>query len=142
MKFGKTRRFRFTRGKILGTLAVLALLFFFLIQPIFQIRKKGQVVVASAKELKAAFAQNDIDLVDTKLKDTEVKYEDFRKSSHRLYWLAFIPYVSDFKNGVEGGHFAMLAGDEAVQAIKPYADLIGFKKGASSFVEQSLEDRL
>ncbi len=142
MKFGKTRKIRFTRRSWVGVAVVVILIFFFLVQPILQIHKKGKIVVASAKELKAAFAKNDIDLVETKLKDTETKYEDLRKSSRRLYWLSFIPYVSDFKNGIEGGHYAMLAADEMVVAIKPYADLIGFKKGTSSFVERSSEERL
>ena len=59
-----------------------------------------------------------------------------------MYWAAFIPYVADFKNGVEAGDYLIRAGQESIKAIAPYADLIGFKKGQSSFVEKSAEDRL
>jgi hypothetical protein len=59
-----------------------------------------------------------------------------------VYWASFIPYVADFKNGVEAGDYLIKAGQEAVTAITPYADLIGFKKGESSFVEKSTEGRL
>ena len=36
----------------------------------------------------------------------------------------------------------MQAGQESIKAITPYADLIGFKKGQTSFVEKSAEERL
>lgn len=103
---------------------------------------KGRVLIASAKELKRAFSQNDIDLLNNKLEDFSQKYNNFQKSAQSIYWTSFIPYVSDFKNGVEAGDYLIRAGKESIKAITPYADLIGFKKGKSSFVEKSAEDRL
>ena len=103
---------------------------------------KGKVVIASAKELKSAFSVNDIDLLNKKVQDFSGKYADFRKSAQSIYWAAFIPYIADFKNGVEAGKYLVQAGQESVKAITPYADLIGFKKGQSSFVEKSAEERL
>ncbi len=138
----RIRQKRFRRGGLIALLALIIFSIIFIVLPIIQIKKKAKVVVASIKEMKSVVAQNDIDLLDKKLKQTATEYEDFRKSAHKIYWLSFIPYVSDFKQGVEGGHFMMLAGQDVVEAIKPYADLIGFKKGTSSFVERSSEDRL
>ncbi|MGB9883439.1 MAG: DUF4012 domain-containing protein, partial [Microgenomates group bacterium] len=43
---------------------------------------------------------------------------------------------------VEAGDLMIETSKEAISAIKPYADLIGFKKGAASFVEKSAEERL
>ncbi len=106
------------------------------------ISSKGKVLITSAKELKQAFSQNDIDLVNNKLQDLTVKYSDFEKVAQSTYWASFIPYVSDFKNAVEAGDYLLKAGKESIKAIMPYADLIGFKKGQSSFVEKSAEDRL
>ena len=63
----------------------------------------------------------------------------FKKSARKLYWTAFIPYGSDFKNAVEAGSFAISAAQTTVTSIKPYAELIGFKKGGSSFIEKSAE---
>lgn len=106
------------------------------------ISRKARVVLASAKELKAAFSQNDIDLLNKKMSGFSEEYQDFEKQSRSIYWLSFIPYVSDFKNGVEAGSYFIRAGKETIVAITPYADLIGFKKGEASFIEKSAEDRL
>ncbi len=127
---------------IIPLLVLLVLGYFFVFAPIFNIQSKAKVVVASAKEMKQIFAANDIDLLNTKLTDFSTKYDDLQKAAQALYWAAFIPYVSDLKNGVEAGSYLVSAAKESVTAIKPYADLIGFKKGQTSFVERSAEDRL
>lgn len=127
---------------IISLIIVSILAYFFVIGPLLNIQSKAKVVVASAKEMKQIFAQNDIDLLDTRLADFSQKYEDFQKAAAGIYWASFIPYVSDLKNGVEAGSYLISAGKEGVTAIKPYADLIGFKKGQTSFVERSAEDRL
>lgn len=98
--------------------------------------------MASAKDLKATFAKNDIELLKTKLDDFYVKYQDLEITSKSIYWASFIPYIADLKNGLIGGHYLLDAGREALTTVEPYADLIGFKKGEKSFNEKSSEDRL
>lgn len=116
--------------------------YFFIVRPIVRIKAKANTLVASAKELKSVFAKNDISLLKSKLGDFSKQYGDFEKIAKSVYWASFIPYVSDFRNGVEAGSYLLKAGVETVAAIEPYADLIGFKKGETSFVEKSAEDRL
>jgi hypothetical protein len=129
--------------RLIIVLVVLALLsYFFIIGPILNIQAKGNVLVKSARELKSAFLQNDIDLTSSKFDEFSKKYADFKKSATQIYWLSFIPHVGDFKNGVDAGEYLVKAGRESITAIEPYADLIGFKKGQASFVERSAEDRL
>ena len=123
-------------------LIFLVLGYFFLFRPILKIKAKANTLMASARELKNVFAQNDITLLKTKLGDFSKEYQDFGKTARSLYWASFIPYVGDFRAGVEAGEYMVKAGVESVAAIEPYADLIGFKKGESSFVEKSSEDRL
>ena len=118
------------------------LLYFFVFRPITKINKDAKILITSAKELKATFSKNNIDLLNSQYSDFTRKYSNFEKSSKRIYWVSFIPYVSDFKNFVEAGSFLVKAGGETIVAIEPYADLIGFKKGEKSFVEKSAEDRL
>lgn len=128
---------------LLVIVAILGALAFFLVYlPFTRINAKGQVLMQSAREMKAVFAQNDIDLLEAKLKEFNSQYADFEKEAQSVYWMTFIPYVADFKRGVEAGHYSLKAGNEAVEAVKPYADLVGFKKGKTSFVEQSSENRL
>lgn len=116
--------------------------YFLFIIPYQRIRAKAMLLVASVKAMKTVFSQNDIDLLDNKLKEFSKQYTDFEKEAKTVYWASFIPYISDFKNGVEAGDYLIKAGREAVAAVTPYADLIGFKKGQSSFVEKSAENRL
>ena len=144
------KQFNFTpkrrKKKALSFLSVFLLIFGILAIYSFltyrSISTKGKVLIASAKELKTAFSKNDIDLLNKEFKEFSAKYNDFEKSAKSVYWAVFIPYVADFKNGVEAGNYLVKAGDESIKAITPYADLIGFKKGQSSFVEKSAEDRL
>ncbi len=136
--------FRKKSNRVWTGIIVFVLLFgyFFAYRPYSKIRVSAQEVTTSAKQLKTAFSQNDIDLVKKQLDDLTKKYAELEKASKGIYWAAFIPYIADYKNGVEAGDYILKAADEAVIAISPYADLIGFKKGGSSFVEKSAEDRL
>lgn len=127
----------------LGVLLILSILgYFFVISPVLGINSKGRELILRAKELKNVFAQNDIDLLEEKAKEFSLKYDEFETVAKGIYWAAFVPYVSDFKQGVEAGKYIIHAAKEAIGAVKPYADLVGFKKGQSSFVERSSEDRL
>lgn len=135
----KNKRLKVT----LVVIAVFSLLgYLFVWRPIAKIKAQANVLMASARELKGAFAKNDIDLVKTKLGDLSVKYNNFESASKSVYWASFIPHVADFRRGVEAGNYLVSAGTDAVAAIEPYADLIGFKKGETSFAERSAEDRL
>lgn len=129
---------------VLGVLLLVMTLFaFFAIYlPYTRIRAKGEVVVASVKELKADLKKNNIDILQNRFNDIDTKYKDFEKESKSVYWMSFVPYVSDFKNGVEAGDYMIRAGQKSVKAIYPYADLIGFKQGANGIKTQSADDRL
>ncbi|MBI4226631.1 DUF4012 domain-containing protein [Candidatus Roizmanbacteria bacterium] len=134
----RKRRFRF----IAIFLVVLAGLMIYSYMIYRNLSTKGKILIASARELKQTFSQNDIDLLNNKFQDFSEKYNDFKKSAQSIYWASFIPYIADFKNGVEAGDYLIRAAYESIKAITPYADLIGFKKGQSSFVERSAEERL
>lgn len=136
-KFGKFPKFLIIFLIIIGIIG-----YFVAYLPYTRIKAKGMVLVASAKEMKAIIAQNDIDLLKNKMTEISSQYKDFEKESKSVYWASFIPYVGDFKKGVEAGDYMVKAGQETIEAMYPYADLIGFKKGETSFVERSAEERL
>lgn len=135
MKRKKTKLFFFS-------LIIIILLYFLIVVPIINIKNKAKALINSAKDIKKVFSQNDITLLKTKIGAFSDEYKDFKKTAKSVYWLSFIPYVSDFKNSVEAGEDIIKAGIDSIDAIEPYADLIGFKKGESSFVEKSAEERL
>jgi len=126
-------------GIILG---LFGYVYFSFYVPYTRIQAKGMAVMVSGKDLKTAFSKNDIDLLSSKLKVFDDKYAEFEKESQTVYWAKSIPYIADFKRGVESGRYAVEAAKAAVVSIAPYADLIGFKKGETSFVEKSAEGRL
>lgn len=121
---------------------IFLLIYFFIFKPIIEIKKEAEKVISSGKNIKSIFSKNDIDLLQKKILIFYDEYKNFEKKAKSIYWLSFVPYVADFRNGVEAGDYLIKAGIEAVNAIEPYADLIGFKKGQSSFVEKSAEERL
>lgn len=127
---------------IIGVLLVLTLGYFFVLRPYLEISSKAKEVMASGKELKEAFSKSNINLLNTKLNEFSQRYDEFKQSAESVYWASFIPYVADFRRIVDAGEYLISAGKETVVAITPYADLIGFKKGETSFLEKPAEDRL
>jgi len=119
---------------------------FFIYLPYKNIRAKAMEVVKAAKSVKDSFKNNDIDEMRLKLSDLNNKYVHFQKETKKIYWMAYIPflgsYVADFKNGISAGENIIKAGVITVEAIVPYADLIGFKKGTATFVEKSADERI
>ncbi len=144
----KSKKFKFAvNRKVLTGIAIFLVVFgvaayFLAIQPAMRIRAKGLEVVAEARKLQATVKANDIDLLRKDIDNMAVKYSEFEKEAKTVYWASFIPYVNDFKSGVEAGRYMLVAGDEAIEAIYPYADLIGLKKGEQNFYEKSAEERL
>ena len=116
--------------------------YFFLFRPAAEVKAKGEKLLISAKNLKATFAKNDIDLLQKDLNSFSNHYQDFKRTAQKLFWTSFIPYGADFKNGVLAGEYLIKSAKETVAVISPYADLIGFKKGETSFVNLSAEERL
>lgn len=129
-------------SKLIFLLAIFSFIFFFIINPVLSIKKEFNNLEPSLTKLKNTFKKNDINLLEKEFKSFKKDYQEFQRQAQRIYWLSFIPYVADFKNGVEAGSYYLKAGEITLEAIKPYADLIGFKKSTVSFVEQSAEDRL
>lgn len=121
--------------------------YFALYRPAMKVKAQGQVLMAAAQEAKTAFKENDIDLVEQKLAVVDSEYAKLSDEAEALYWSRYIPffglYTRDFKNGIEAGRHLLDAGMLTVTAIKPHADLIGFKKGDdTSFTEKPAEERL
>ena len=128
---------------LLGVFLVLGVLtYIFVYTPAMEIKAKGMEVKQEAELLKADVKSNDIDLIKNRMNSLSNKYAGLEKESEQIYWAAFVPYVSDYRNGIEAGRYTIEAGKESIEAIYPYADLIGFKQGEQSFYEKSAEDRL
>lgn len=116
--------------------------YFFIVRQALAVKKEGEKLLPLAKKIKADLLKNDFDQLEKDYKNFQNQYQIFQQKAKSLYWLSFIVYGADFKNVVEAGSNYLRAGQLTIESIKPYADLIGFKKGEASFVERSAEDRL
>ncbi len=110
--------------------------------PLGRIKTRMSTLKASASEMKSVFTQNDIDLIATKTASLRKEFDGLKKESESLRPLTFIPYVRDYFAGLDAGDHLLTAGTEAIVAIEPFADLIGFKKGTSNFFDKTAEERL
>src|SRR3989344_3009432 len=134
------------KRKLISSLLIifvfLGLLIYF---PLREMNARGQILLIDARKIKESLKNNNIDEVKTELSYLKRDYEQFGKASSKIYWLSYMPviggYVSDLKNGVLAGSEMLNAAEISVLAIEPYADLIGFKKGAT-FAEKSADDRI
>lgn len=149
----KLKGFGFIKSKkFLAGLLIFIILFgvggyFFVYQPYVRIRAQGEKVLQAGREAKDAFKENDIDLVESKFENVEKEFSAFEKEAESVYWMKYVPvagwYVADFEHGVIAGESLISAGKKAITAIKPHADLIGFKKGEDSgFTDKPAEERL
>ncbi len=128
---------------LLCAIAVIAVFgYVALYRPGMKVMTSAKKVEASARELKSAFKQNNIDAIKAKMNQVSTDYTQLENDSKAFYWAGFIPYVADYKNGIEAGRYTLNAGSESIKAIEPHAELLGFKKGETSFSEKPAEDRL
>ena len=86
-------------------------------------------------------------LVESKAKlvEAQAQLQEVKKKYDGLGFMRFIPfagaYYNDGKHGLNAGQSALEAADVALQAIEPYADVLGFS-GAGTFTGGSVENRI
>lgn len=138
------------RKSLKRLIVLLIILFFFgyifIYRPASKTYTQAKKTLRSAQKMKTAFSQNDITLVENEMKTFKTEFSTFKRDASGLYWMQIIPilggYSSDLKNGILAGESLIEAGQLAIKAIEPHADLIGFKKGSGSFTEKPAEDRI
>lgn len=111
-------------------------------------------VTAKAKELStvgqttlAAVKDQDLEKVKVGLVETRTKLTELQKEYNKVLALKVVPvlgsYIADGEHGINAGFAALTAGDRAIEAIEPNADLLGLKgTQKSTFLEGTAEDRL
>src|SRR3989338_3391606 len=133
------------RKFILSLLLIVIFVGLLIYFPLMEMNSQGRILISDAAKIKESFKNNNIDEVKSNLATLKKDYQKFSNASSKIYWLQFVPivsgYVSDLRNGVTAGREMLDASEIAIEAIEPYADLIGFKKGAT-FAEKSADDRI
>jgi len=91
------------------------------------------------------FKTQDIEEAKNGIKETKQALEKTNDAYKTLFWARFIPFIGGYYR--DGGHlikaglYGLDAADLAINAVSPYADLLGLK-GDSLFVEKSTDERI
>lgn len=140
-------RFKFTKktGVILSLLILVLTLGVLVGIPARQIYKDANIARDHLQITYGDIKKQDLVRAKKSLEDSNKKLIALSGSVNKLNWFGSIPvvgaYQKDLKSVVNAGIAGVEAGQIAVQAIEPYADLLGLEEG-TSFVNKSTEDRL
>src|SRR3989344_3060074 len=128
-------------GIIVGLFIILGIM----LLPLGGVIAKARVVATNAQGVVDAFKTQDLAAAKGRLQTTKKAMEELRSEYGKLKPLSFVPvlgsYIRDGEHGVNAGLSAVLAGEKAIEALEPNADLLGLS-GKSRFVEGSADERI
>lgn len=114
-------------------------------QPAQKLYAQSQVLQQTGRELVVAARDQNIDQAKEKLAEVRSRLTEMQTTYADLLWLKSFPYVSEYiKDGERAftaGFAGLDAGQKAIEAIEPNADLLGLK-GGTNFVAGSADERI
>ncbi len=129
----------------LGVLVALVLVIGIMLLPFGGVMAKTGDVKQNAKELGEAIKTQDLVKAKEELGQTRKSLEALQSEYKKVLALKFVPflglYVSDGEHAINAGFAGLTAGDKAIEALEPNADLLGLK-GKSNFVSGTADDRI
>jgi hypothetical protein len=142
------RRKKFPLGAVLIPLAIVLVLIgavVIMLLPLRQVYAKAQELMPVVRETMSAAKSQDIGKTKEKLAETKTKLAEFNTEYSKILYMRSFPvagaYVSDGQHGINAGFAAISAGQKAIDALEPNADLLGLK-GKSTFVSGTAVDRM
>jgi hypothetical protein len=100
---------------------------------------------ALAQETYQAAKSQDLVTADKKIKDTHNAIKNVRRIYIGLGWTNFVPilssYYKDGNNFLQAAESGVEAGQVLIEAVSPYADVLGLK-GKGSFTGGTAQDRI
>lgn len=126
------------------------ILIFFLIIGIMLLPMRGVIAaaretVAAGRELGGAIKNQDLEKAKADLTATRQKLDSLSNAYKKMAALKTVPvlgsYISDGEHAINAAFAAADAGDKAIEALEPNADLLGLK-GESKFVSGTADERL
>jgi len=117
-------------GIVLAILVALgSLIAVLLIMPALKMKRQIEAMVPEARQAYEAFQAQDLNTAIAKLTTTKEQYEQLNKSYQRLGWTKIIPWAGNFyKDGehlFSGGRYLLETADITIEALQPYADILG-----------------
>jgi len=128
-------------GIVVLVLAVIGIM----LLPLRGVLSKAPAVIAAARETGAAVKKQDLVKAKEGLATTRTSLTALRDEYNKVQVLKVVPflgaYISDGDHAIKAGFAGLDAGDAAVAALEPNADLLGLK-GKSNFVSGTADDRI
>lgn len=114
----------------LGILGVLVVVFGIL--PALQIKDNALQLDQEVRGVLTAIQAQDLNQAVDKLETTRVSFNQLKGNYQKLAWLRVVPFVGGFyQDGqwlIRGGDHLLKAGDIALEALEPYADILGLER--------------
>jgi len=129
----------------LGIIVLLAVIAGIMLLPLRGVIDKARGVAASGQETMTAVKAQDIGKTKELLAVTRTKLDELQKEYTKVKPMTAMPfigvYLNDGQHAINAGYAGISAGEKAIEALEPNADLLGLK-GKSTFVAGTAEDRL
>jgi len=132
-------------GIPVGVLVLLLAVIGIMLLPLRGVISKAPAVIAAARETGAAIKKQDLVKTKEGLAATRTSLTALRDEYNKVLALKLVPflgaYISDGDHAIKAGFAGLDAGDAAIAALEPNADLLGLK-GKSNFVSGTADDRI
>lgn len=134
-------------GIPLGIVLIVLLVIGIMLLPLRAVVAKAKDVASAGQETMTAVKSQDLEQTKTGLANTRSQLTELEKEYKKVLPLKHIPilgaYIADGEHAINAGFAGLTAGDKAIEAIEPNADLLGLKgTKKSTFLEGTAEDRL
>lgn len=135
-----------------NSIILAAVVVFFILFSIFGIFLPAKKTYGQAKVMEThaqaaiwGLKSENIDIASSELANTQTELLKTQSDLHGMVYLKFLPpfnfYYNDADHLLKAAAYGLNAGQIFVDAIKPYADVLGFK-GSGSFVGGSAQSRI
>jgi len=130
-----------------GIIFLFAVVIAIMLLPLRGVFMKAKDVSTAGRTALEAVKSQDIEKTKIGLTDTRTQLTALAAEYKKVTPLRIVPilgrYIEDGQHAINAGFAALSAGDKAVEAIEPNADLLGLKGAKkSTFLEGTAEDRL
>lgn len=132
-------------GIPLGILVLVLAIIGIMLLPLRGVISKAPAVIAAARGTGAAIKKQDLVKTKEGLAATRASLTALRDEYNKVLALKVVPflgtYIADGDHAIKAGFAGLDAGDAAIAALEPNADLLGLK-GKSNFVSGTADDRI
>ena len=130
---------------IFGVFVVALIVIGFLLYPLKDVVSQAKIVMADGQAAGASVKSQDLVQTREGLSKVRTSLTVLEKQYNRLGPATYIPfiglYIRDGQHAIKAAFAGLDAGDKALDALEPNADLLGLK-GKSTFVSGSADDRI